>query len=85
MCTVRRHKVSAPLESILPWSPSALTSRHYYAQDELLLALKRQWGDRLGNVAVLDRLRHRDAGAAGSPIALTPPRAPPVRCYYRPR
>jgi hypothetical protein len=71
---------SEQIEAVATASPE-----HYSAQDELLLALKRQWGDRLGNVAVLDRLRHRDAGAAGSPIALTPPRAPPVRCYYRPR
>jgi alkylresorcinol/alkylpyrone synthase len=42
---------------------------HYYAQDELLLALKRQWGDRLGNVAVLDRL-HRRLGVEGRHLAL---------------
>jgi len=42
---------------------------HYYAQDELLLTLKRQWGDRLGNVAVLERL-HRRLGVEGRHLAL---------------
>jgi alkylresorcinol/alkylpyrone synthase len=42
---------------------------HYYAQDDLLLALKRQWGDRLANVAVLERL-HRRLGVEGRHLAL---------------
>ena len=42
---------------------------NYYAQDELLLTLKRQWGDRLGNVEVLERL-HRRLGVAGRHLAL---------------
>ena len=32
---------------------------HYYSQDELLLTLKREWGDRLPDVALLERLHRR--------------------------
>jgi alkylresorcinol/alkylpyrone synthase len=49
---------------------------HYYAQDELLLALKRSWGDRLDNVAVLERL-HRRLGVEGRHLAL------PIERYDR--
>lgn len=42
---------------------------HYYTQDELLLALKREWGDRLANVAVLERL-HRRLGVEGRHLAM---------------
>ena len=42
---------------------------HYYSQDELLTALKGQWGDRLDNVAGLERL-HRRCRVDGRPLAL---------------
>ena len=42
---------------------------NYYAQDELPLTLRRQGGDRLGNVEVLERL-HRRLGVAGRHLAL---------------
>ena len=42
---------------------------HYYSQDELLLALKREWGDRLPNVALLERL-HRRLRVDGRHLAL---------------
>jgi alkylresorcinol/alkylpyrone synthase len=42
---------------------------HYYSQDDLLLTLKRHWGDRLADVAVLERL-HRRLGVEGRHLAL---------------
>jgi hypothetical protein len=47
---------------------------HYYTQGELLLALKRHWGDRLSNPDVLERL-HRRLRVDGRHLAL------PIEAY----
>ena len=47
---------------------------HYYTQGELLLALKRHWGDRLPNADVLERL-HRRLRVDGRHLAL------PIEAY----
>jgi alkylresorcinol/alkylpyrone synthase len=70
MRTMRR----AAVDRIRIASAATVFPHHYYSQDELLAALKRQWGDRLQNDAGLERL-HRRCRVDGRHLAL------PIEAY----